>query len=84
MDKIEAKIIKHGNSQAITLNKEALYKAGFDIGDILECHMEDGKLVFQKKEVPSFKEKIQDFYRNGGMYHEPEVFDERSTGRELW
>jgi antitoxin MazE len=49
MDKTDAKVFKHGNSQAITLNKEALYKVGFDIGDILECHMEDGKLVFKKR-----------------------------------
>lgn len=84
MDKIEAKVFKHGNSQAITLNKEALYKSGLDIGDILECHMEDGKLVFKKKEAPSFKEKIQDFYRSGGIYNEPEIFDEEPVGRELW
>lgn len=84
MAKTEAKIFKHGNSQAITLNKETLYKTGFDVGDLLECHIEDGKLVFEKKEVPSFKERIQDFYRNGGTYGEPEVFDEEPMGRELW
>lgn len=84
MDKIEAKIFKHGNSQAITLNKEALYRAGLDIGDVLECHMEDGRLVFEKKKASSFKEKIQDFYRNGGIYREPEVFDEAPVGKELW
>ena len=84
MSKTEAKIFKHGNSQAITLNKEALYKAGFNIGDILECHMEDGKLVFKKKEVPSYKERIQEFYRNGGTYNEPEIFDDEPTGKELW
>lgn len=84
MAKTEAKIFKHGNSQAITLNKEALYKAGFDIGDILECHMEAGKLVFKKKEIPSFKEKIHDFYRKGGPYSEPEIFDDEPVGRELW
>lgn len=84
MAKTEAKIFKHGNSQAITLNKEALYRAGFDIGDILECHIEYGKLVFKKKEVSSFKERIQDFYRNGGPYNEPEMFDDEPMGRELW
>lgn len=84
MDKIEAKIFKHGNSQAITLNKEALYKTGFNVGDILEGHLEDGKLVFEKKEVYSLKEKIQDYYRNGGTYHEPEFFDDDSVGKEIW
>lgn len=84
MAEIEAKIFKHGNSQAITLNQEALYKTGLDIGDILECHIEDGKLVFEKKEKPSFKEQIQTFYRNGGTYNESEVFDDKPAGRELW
>ena|SRR5699024_7266303 len=84
MAKIEAKIFRHGNSQAITLNKEALYKTGFDIGDVLECHIKDGKLVFEKKEMPSFKERIHDFYRNGGSYNEHEVFDDQPTGTELW
>lgn len=84
MAKIESKIFKHGNSQAITLNKEALYKAGFDIGDILECDIEDGKLVFKKKEGLSYKERIQDFYRKGGVYNESEIFDDKPTGKELW
>jgi len=84
MAEIEAKIFKHGNSQAITLNQEALYKTGLDVGDILECHIEDEKLVFEKKEVPSFKEQIQAFYQNGGTYKEPEIFDDNPEGRELW
>lgn len=84
MAKIEAKVFKHGNSQAITLNQEALYKTGLNIGDILECHVEDGKLVLEKKEMPSFKEQIQAFYRNGGSYKEPEILDDEPEGRELW
>jgi hypothetical protein len=42
------------------------------------------KISVQKKEVHFLKEKIQDFYRNGGMYHELEIFDEEPAGRELW
>jgi len=81
---IKAKVFKHGNSQAITLNKEALYKTGFDVGDTLECHVEDGKLICVKKEVPSFKEQIQNFYRNGGSYKESEIFEDNPVGRESW
>lgn len=84
MANIEAKIFKHGNSQAITLNQEALHRTGLDIGDILECHIENEKLVFEKKEMPSFKEQIQAFYRNGGSYQEQEVFGDEPEGRELW
>ncbi|GAB4074605.1 hypothetical protein GCM10028778_21080 [Barrientosiimonas marina] len=80
----EAKVFKHGNSQAITLNQEALYKAGFAVGDILDYHIEDGKLVFEKKEAESFKEQIQNFYRYGGSYTESEIFDDEPRGRELW
>lgn len=84
MAKIESKIFRHGNSQAITLNKESLYKAGFEIGDILEGDIKDGKLIFTKKEGPTFKEMIQDFYRNGGMYNESVIFDDQPTGKEIW
>lgn len=84
MDKMEAKIFKHGNSQAITLNKEALYRAGFTVGDALSCYMEDGKLVFEKKESRSFKEQIQNFYRNGGAYAESEIWDDEPKGKEIW
>lgn len=84
MDKIEAKVFKHGNSQAITLNKKALYQAGFDIGDQLVGYMKDSKLVFEKKETNSFKERIQNFYKNGRGYHEIETFDNNPLGEELW
>jgi len=84
MDKVDAKIFKHGNSQAITLNKKALYQAGFDIGDQLTGYMEDGKLIFEKKEMDSFKETIQSFYRNGGGYQEPEIFEDEPQGEEIW
>jgi len=49
MDKIDAKIFKHGNSLAITLNKEALYKSGFNVGDVSKCQMKSGNLVFEKR-----------------------------------
>jgi len=84
MDKVNAKIFKHGNSQAITLNKKALYQAGFDIGDQLTGYMEDGKLIFEKKEMDSFKETIQNFYRNGGGYQETEIFEDEPQGEEVW
>lgn len=84
MDKIEAKVFKHGNSQAITLNKKALYQAGLDIGDQLVGYIKDGKLVFEKKEMSSFKERIQDFYQNGSGYHETEAFEDDPRGGELW
>ncbi len=80
MAEAEIKIFKYGTGLAITLSKEALCKAGFDV----ECHVEDGILVFRKKGAPTFKDRIQDFYRNGGNYSETEIFDDRSIGRELW
>lgn len=61
-----------------------VYKAGFDIGDILEVDIKDGKLIFTKKEGPTFKEMIQDFYRNGGKYNESIIFDDQPTGKEVW
>lgn len=61
MDKIDAKIFKHGNSPAITLNKEALYKSAFNVGDESECQIEIGKLEYEKENFFHLKKnkKIQ-------------------------
>lgn len=81
---MDARIFKHGNSQAITLNKKALFQAGFNIGDQLNGYTEDGKLIFEKKETDYFKEVIQNFYRNGSGYQESEMFEDEPKGEEIW
>jgi len=72
MTKRLAKVIKNGNSQAISVSKTALTKAGFDIGDELECHVHAGEIVFTKKEE-TLKDEIQSFYKNGRRYQEEEI-----------
>ena len=48
MSKINSKIFKYGNSQAISLSKEALHEAGFEIGDVLEYYIEEDNKIWLK------------------------------------
>lgn len=71
MSEYKSKIIQYGNSQAISLNKKAMETAGLNIEDKLEIvSAKHHKIVFKKVEEPTFKEKIQAFYKNGGKYTE--------------
>jgi len=72
MTKRLAKVIKRGNDHAISLSKTALTKAGFEIGDELEFQVRDGEIRLAKKEK-TLKKEIQNFYKNGGRYQEPEL-----------
>jgi len=83
MTKKLAKVIKSGNDPAISLSKTALTKAGFDIGDELECHVHAGEIILTKKEE-TLKEKIQNFYKNGGRYQEPEIDFGEAVGKESY
>ncbi|OOV39552.1 hypothetical protein BS756_00785 [Staphylococcus sp. MB371] len=78
-----AKVIKSGNSQAITINKQELKASGIDIGDSLEVIIQDGKISFVKQEK-SLKDEIQDFYRQGGQYNEKEIDFGSPVGDEIW
>jgi len=78
-----ARVFKTGNSQAISLNKIALAKAGLEVGDELEYQIRDGEIIFTKKEK-SLKDEIQEFYRNGGRYEEPEIDFGETVGEETW
>ncbi|HDZ6149461.1 TPA: AbrB family transcriptional regulator [Staphylococcus aureus] len=77
-----AKVIKNGNSQAITLNKNILNESGLNIGDNLTVEVNDGEIKFTKNNK-SIIDEIHDFYRNGGYYDEEEIDFGESVGREL-
>ena len=71
LSEYKSKVIKYGNSQAISLNQKAMEAAGLNIGDRLEIvSVKHHKIIFKKVEEPTFKEKIQAFYKNGGKYTE--------------
>ncbi|CUT97050.1 conserved hypothetical protein [Staphylococcus capitis] len=78
-----SKVIRSGNSQAITLNKTILNEAGLNIGDNLSVEVKDGEIKFTKKNK-SIIDEIHDFYRNGGYYDEEEIDFGKSVGRESW
>lgn len=77
-----AKVIKNGNSQAITLNKNILNESGLNIGDNLTVEVNDGEIKFTKNNK-SIIDEIHDFYRNGGYYDEEEIDFGESVGQEL-
>lgn len=43
------KLTKIGNSQGITIPKDILEKANFSLGDLLEVHLHNGRLILIKK-----------------------------------
>lgn len=77
------RVFKNGNSQAISLSKQALNDSGFEIGDKVEVYATKNSVTFEKKEL-SIKEKIQEYYRNGGSYNEKEIDFGEDQGREKW
>lgn len=84
MGKTLSKVFRSGNSQAISLNKQALAQAGLEIGDKLEYTIENGKIVFEKKERESFEDRWHAFFENGGTYEDYEVLEDEPVGREIW
>ncbi|WP_239738698.1 MULTISPECIES: AbrB family transcriptional regulator [unclassified Mammaliicoccus] len=78
-----AKVIKNGNSYAITVNKQELKASGIDISDSLEVIIQDGQISFVKK-TKSLKDEIQEFYRQGGQYNEKEIDFGGPVGNEIW
>lgn len=83
MSKIKAKVVKSGNSQAISLNKYALTQAGLEIGDELEYEINQNQIIFTKKDN-SIKDDIINFYKDGGYYKEAEVDYGNDAGNEKW
>ena len=77
-----AKVVKNGNSQAITLNKIVLNESGLNIGDSLSVEVNDGEIKFTKNNK-SIIDEIHGFYRNGGYYDEEEIDFGKSVGCEL-
>jgi antitoxin component of MazEF toxin-antitoxin module len=62
------KLTKIGNSQGFTIPKEILEKSDFSIGDSLEAHIHNGRLILFKKplhhsemkfEGPQSKEELE-------------------------
>ena len=78
-----SKVIKNGNSQAISLNKSILHEAGLNIGDSLNVEINEGVVKFTKREK-SIIDEVHDFYRNGGHYDEKEIDFGDEVGQELW
>ncbi|MCO4356035.1 AbrB family transcriptional regulator [Staphylococcus agnetis] len=78
-----SKVIKNGNSQAISLNKYILNEAGLNVGDSLRVEISEGAVKFTKKEK-SIIDEIHDFYRNGGYYDEKEIDFGDEVGQEIW
>lgn len=80
---IISKVVRNGNSQAITLNKKILQEAGLSIGDNLNVEVKDGEIKFTKNDK-SIIEEIHNFYLNGGYYDEEEIDFGEPVGREIW
>ncbi|MCY3025324.1 AbrB/MazE/SpoVT family DNA-binding domain-containing protein [Aerococcus loyolae] len=66
---LSARVIKNGNGQAISLSKTALELANFQIGDQLDLKIENESIQVTKKDN-NLKDKIRNFYQNGGLYEE--------------
>ncbi|WP_210138774.1 AbrB family transcriptional regulator [Staphylococcus sp. GDB9P120P] len=82
MSKINSKIFKYGNSQAISLSKEALHEAGLEIGDVLEYYIEeDNKILFKKVEERAYKDFIKEYYKHGGRYMDEKINPEADEGK---
>ncbi|QKU19868.1 hypothetical protein FOC52_13795 (plasmid) [Staphylococcus cohnii] len=82
MTMYKSKVIKNGNSQAISLNKLALEEVELKIGDNLECYVIDGKkIVFEKVEEQPYNELIKEYYKHGGRYMDEEINKEADEGK---
>lgn len=81
---VDTKVYRNGNSQSLTLHKSIMDELGIEIGETLSCYVEDGKIIFEKKER-SFEDEWNEFFDNGGsyqQYREEEIDWEKPVGRE--
>lgn len=84
MVKTQAKIIRNGNSQALTLSKYMMEKSGLKLGDHLDYHVKNGKIIFEKSKEDKFEQKFKEFFENGGTYEDYKIDDYNTVGRETW
>ena len=83
MIKTSERIFKSGNSKALSLSKQTIQLADFEVGDKVEVSEINGGLFIKKKEE-SIEDEITNFFKNGGKYTEPEFDFGESGGREIW
>ena len=82
MNKSSERIFKSGNSRAISLSKQTIQLADFEVGDKVEVSEINGGLFIKKKEE-SIEDEITNFFKNGGRYTESEIDFGESVGREI-
>jgi antitoxin MazE len=82
MIKTSERIFKSGNSKALSLSKQTIQLADFEVGDKVEVSEINGGLFIKKKEE-SIEDEITNFFKNGGKYTEPEFDFGESVGREI-
>lgn len=82
MNKTSERIFKSGNSRAISLSKQTIQLADFEVGDKVEVSEINGGLFIKKKEE-SIEDEITNFFKNGGRYTESEIDFGESVGREI-
>ncbi|UXR68525.1 AbrB family transcriptional regulator [Staphylococcus pasteuri] len=82
MNKTSERIFKNGNSKAMSLSKQTIQLANFDVGDKVEVQEMNGGLFIKKKEE-SIEDRITNFFKNGGKYTETEIDFVESVGREI-
>ena len=82
MIKTSERIFKSGNSKALSLSKQTIQLADFEVGDKVEVSEINGGLFIKKKEE-SIEDEIKNFFENGGKYTEPEIDFGESVGREI-
>ncbi|RYL09508.1 AbrB family transcriptional regulator [Staphylococcus sp. RIT622] len=82
MNKSSERIFKSGNSKAISLSKQTIQLADFEVGDKVEVSEINGGLFIKKKEE-SIEDEITNFFKNGGRYTESEIDFGESVGREI-
>jgi antitoxin MazE len=83
MIKTSERIFKSGNSKALSLSKQTIQLADFEVGDKVEVSEINGGLFIKKKEE-SIEDEITNFFKKfGGKYTEPEFDFGESVGREI-
>lgn len=82
MIKTSERIFKSGNSKALSLSKQTIQLADFEVGDKVEVSEINGGLFIKKKEE-SIEDEITNFFKNGGKYTEPEFDFGECVGREI-
>nr|WP_263313244.1 hypothetical protein [Mammaliicoccus sp. Marseille-Q6498] len=79
----ETQLYRNGNSQYLDLPKSIMGELELGIGEALNCYIENGRIIFEKKEKP-FIEEWDEFFESGGSYKDYEKVDwGKTAGREL-